>query len=70
MNTLLETDTLKGHDEATHFDNQTRKSIVEIIPGYLARILQSIDIMRTGDDKTELVSYDLTNNNFTKKLVH
>lgn len=66
MNTLLETDTLKGHDEATHFDNQTRKSIVEIIPGYLARILQSIDIMRTGDDKTELVSYDLTNNNFTK----
>lgn len=64
MKTALETDSIKTIDQATHFDSQTRKSIVEIIPGYLARILRSIDIMRTGDENTDLVSYDLMSNSF------
>lgn len=64
MKTSLESDSIKAIDRATHFDAQTRKSIVEIIPGYLARILRSIDVMRTGDESIDMVSYDLTSNRF------
>ena len=67
MKTDLESDSIKTMDQATHFDSQTRKSIVEIIPGYLARILRSIDILRTGDESTDLVSYDLMSNSFVGK---
>lgn len=41
--------------EATSFDNQTRTSIVEIIPGYLAKILQQVTNIATGEDNEELV---------------
>lgn len=67
MRTQLEGDSITQLDKATAFDNQTRKSIVEIIPGYLSRILQSIDIMRTGNEKTDLLSYDLSTNRFANK---
>lgn len=67
MRTQLENDQMSNIDEATAFDGQTRKSIVEIIPGYLARILQSIDIMRTNDPTTDLMSYDLDSNRFTTR---
>lgn len=64
LKTQLESDNIKDANTASSFDNHTRKSIVEIIPGYLARILQSIDILRTGDANAELVNYDLINNKF------
>lgn len=41
--------------EATSFDNQTRTSIVEIIPGYLAKILQQVTNIATGEENEELV---------------
>ena len=65
--TSLTKDTLSDTDKATPFDVQTRKSIVEIIPGYLSRILQSIDIMRTGDSSIEPTVYDITKGKFTGK---
>lgn len=34
--------------EAVSYDELSRKSLVEIIPGYLSRILQSIEMVRTG----------------------
>lgn len=42
-------------NEVTSFDNQTRTSIVEIIPGYLAKILQQVTNIATGEDNEELV---------------
>lgn len=41
--------------EAASFDNQTRTSIVEIIPGYLAKILQQVTNIATGENNEELV---------------
>lgn len=41
------------------------RSVTEIIPGYLARILREVTALRTGDDKTELVSFDLSKGKFT-----
>ena len=49
---------------AAIFDNGTRKSIVEIIPGYLARILQAV-----GPAGSKLVTYDHTKNKFVNEDV-
>lgn len=38
----------KNLNDLAEFDNRTQKSITEIIPGYLARILQSSEGIRTG----------------------
>lgn len=59
-----------GHDaisEATSptaWDNLARKSLVEIIPGFLARILQSSEGIRTRK-AAPLMTYDHTRNEFT-----
>ena len=47
------------------FSNQTRKTINEIIPGFLARIYQELQIIRTGDSKIDLTTYDFSKNKFT-----
>lgn len=65
LETSIQNDSTATADTAVHFNAQTRKSITEIIPGYLARILRSIDIMRTGDENTELTLYNLDRNQFT-----
>ena len=44
--------------EAVPFDVLTRRSIVEIIPGYLSKILQQTTIMATGDQTTEELVFD------------
>jgi len=46
------------------FTRGASKSVTEIIPGYLARIYQELQIIRTGNDKVELVRYDFKNNRF------
>lgn len=58
-----------GHDQlgnatdATPFDNLTRKSIVEVIPGWLSRIYQAARELVTGQPQ-ELMTYDHSNNSF------
>lgn len=43
------------------------RSVTEIIPGYLARILREVTALRTGDDNTELLMYDFNKRGFTAK---
>ncbi len=52
------------------FDNKVHRSITEIIPGFLSRILQELQISRTGDSSVPLTRFDLDNGTFstTKKL--
>ena len=50
------------HDVA-QYTNYTQKSITEIIPGYLARILQSTEGIRTGE-LSDLVVFDHRRNTF------
>jgi hypothetical protein len=42
----------------TTFNNQAHKSLVEVIPGYLARIYQELQIQRTGNNAIDLTQYD------------
>ena len=69
--TKLGRDNLGDMRNAVAFNQQTQKSITEIIPGFLSRILREITVLRTGDEKTTLVEYDYKGNKFatTKSIV-
>lgn len=49
------------------FTQRTERSITEVIPGYLARILREQTITRTGDEKTPLVVYDWASDKFSTR---
>ena len=53
------------------FTLKTERSINEIIPGYLSRILQEVQIMRTGNASIDRVEYDQDKGRFTssKKIL-
>lgn len=65
VDTGFQTDNLASMRAASTFNNQTQKSVTEIIPGLLSRILREIVILRTGDEGTPLVTYDYQANKFT-----
>lgn len=48
----------------TIFNNQTAKSINEVIPGLLARILREINVLRTGNESASLLTYDYNKSKF------
>jgi hypothetical protein len=51
--------------DTVSFDQMTRRSIVEIIPGYLSRILQQAEISNTGDPDRERLVYSVDTEEFT-----
>ena len=69
--TGMQTDSLRSMREQTGFTNQANKSLTEVIPGLLSRILREVYVARTKDDKVGLVEYDYKSNKFstTKKIV-
>lgn len=66
----LDRDNIAGLQEPATFDRHVSKSITDIIPGYLARMLRELQVMRTGDEKTELTEYDHTKNRFDSRSNH
>jgi len=62
-NKLGETDLLRSQD-AVPFTHLVRKSITDIIPGYLSRIHHELAILRTGDPNIKRVGYDLKDGSF------
>lgn len=62
-NKLGETDLLRSQD-AVPFTHLVRKSITDIIPGYLSRIHHELAILRTGDPNLKRVGYDLKDGSF------
>lgn len=66
LNLSIKRDTLASSTDPTVYDNASRKSLVEIIPGLLSRILQSTEGIRTGKTNP-LTVYDHTNNEFTNE---
>jgi len=49
------------------FNDKTQRSITDIIPGYLARILREITVLRTGDEQAEMVYYDQSSGKFVNR---
>lgn len=56
-------DLLDEGASSTVFDHATRQSIVEIIPGYLAKILKQMTDLATGQSNEELI-YDIRKRDF------
>lgn len=67
VETGITRDSLAGMQEPVSFDRAASKSITEIIPGYLARIYRELQIMRTGDAKTELTEFNYKSGSFTSQ---
>lgn len=63
--TALHTDGINNLQEVSIYTRQANKSITEIIPGFLARIFRELQVMRTGNDKIELTTYDYKANRFS-----
>lgn len=61
----LKSGTFQTIDEGAGFNHLTQRSIVDIIPGYLSRILQEARMLRTGRDDIERETYDITSGSFT-----
>lgn len=58
-------DKLKDIRANAVFTNQTQKSVTEVIPGLLTRILREVHVLRTGNEQAGLVEYDYKTNRFT-----
>ncbi|SAK59321.1 glycoside hydrolase family protein [Caballeronia arationis] len=67
VETGMHVDNLRNLQDPAPFNGLARKSLTEVIPGYLARIYRELQILRTGDAKTELTTYDYTRNSFHSK---
>ena len=67
VNDLAKTGTYQTINQAAQFNQMTQRSIVEIIPGYLARILQETRMIRTGDDTIGREVFDITRGQFTQE---
>ena len=65
INTSAGDSTLESAMTAVSFTDQTRRSITEVIPGFLSRIHQELRILRTGDTSIERTVYNLDRGEFT-----
>lgn len=64
MNDRIDEGSYQNIDRQVSFNQLTQRSIVEIIPGYLSRILHEARIARTGDVGIEREVYDITAGKF------
>jgi hypothetical protein len=67
VNDLVKTGTYQTIDQAASFNQMTQRSITEIIPGYLARILQETRMIRMGSDAVGREVYDITRGQFVQE---
>lgn len=66
----IERDNINSLQQPATFDRSVARSITDVIPGYLARILRELRVQNTGDDKEELIEYDLLKNKFNTTTEH
>ncbi|ABY63103.1 tail fiber protein [Pseudomonas phage 201phi2-1] len=60
----LQNGTFQTIDQHAAFNQATQRSIVDAIPGYLARILQEMRMIRTGSDQVAREVFDMTTGKF------
>lgn len=59
-------DTISSINQPVAYRRQDSKALTEVIPGYLARILQVVTSIRTGSD-APLIKYDYNANKFAER---
>lgn len=63
--TKLQTDAIDKMHQPAVFTSAVSKTIIEVIPGFLARINRELQILRTGNESAPLLTYDFDNNKFS-----
>jgi hypothetical protein len=58
---------INNADEAVGFNNQARRSLTEVIPGFLSRIHNELQILRTGDASIKPTVFNMDKGEFTSK---
>lgn len=56
---------LKFLNQPAIFDNRFKKTVESVIPGYLARILRTVQIIQSGNQDIKLTLFDHENSDFT-----
>lgn len=69
LNDVVKTGTYQTIDQPAPFNQHALRSVTEIIPGYLSRILHETRMIRTGDDTIGRESYDITRSSFVSDSV-
>lgn len=69
LDDLVKDNTYQTIEQAASFNQLSQRSLVEIIPGYLSRILHETRMIRTGDDSIDRETYDITRGQFTSQRV-
>lgn len=64
LDDLVKNGTYQTIDQQAVFNQQSQRSLTEIIPGYLSRILQETRMIRTGSDDVEREVYDIVQGKF------
>ena len=55
----------QNSDQAAQFNQMTQRSIVEVIPGYMSKILQEVRRIRTGSNDVPLEVYNFSKGQFS-----
>lgn len=67
VDSTLDKTNMKDLESPYVITRRTDKSLNEIIPGYLSRILREIQVFRTGDEDIELTEYDYNGGRFVSE---
>jgi len=62
----MQVDSAETLQEGSIFTRQSNRTLNEVIPGYLARIFRELQVMRTGNDKIDLTTFDHDAGRFSK----
>lgn len=63
-NGMLQTNMITKLDEPAFFSTHVKRTITDIIPGYLSKILQELKITRTGDESIDAEVFSFENGTF------
>jgi hypothetical protein len=64
---IVHKDSLTLAEEVAPYTALTDRTITEIIPGLLGRILRETEMIRTGNDETEIISYNFEKGKFERE---
>jgi flagellum-specific peptidoglycan hydrolase FlgJ len=67
LGTTFQKDSFNDLNKPAIINGRFVKSVTQVMPGYLARILKELSIIRTGNENTELVEYDFVKDRFSTK---
>lgn len=67
IETMVQRSGVDELDKQTFFNNKTKRTLEEVIPGLLSKILKEVQMTRTGDQTTELETFNFETGRFERQ---